>query len=65
MSRKVKIPELTWRYVGDESPEKKAESEKQLDLAYKRIFDLAAQNIKQRKQQKAGKAIKPVKSANK
>ncbi len=40
--RKVIIQELTWHYIGDESPEKRKESEKNLNQAYDLIFKMAA-----------------------
>lgn len=49
MARKVKQLKITYIYAGDESPEKKAESERRLEEAYGIIFDLAAKNIREKK----------------
>jgi len=47
--RKPREPKIVFKYVGDESPEKKKESEKTLEIVYNRLFDIAARNIGKRK----------------
>jgi len=47
--RKVKPIKITYKYVGNESPEKKKESEEALERVFDRIFDKALKNLKERK----------------
>lgn len=49
--RKVKPPKITWKFVGDEK-----EVQERLNRVYDRIFTIAAENIRARKQKEAGKA---------
>lgn len=50
IKRKARPIKTTWKYVGDESPEKRLESEKRLEQAYNIIFDEALQEITKRKE---------------
>lgn len=47
--RKVVPPKLKWKYIGDESPEKRKESEERVKGVYDRIFIAVADNIKKKK----------------
>lgn len=47
--RKVKPIKITYKYVGDESPEKKKEAEKALDEVFDKLFDQAYRNLKEKK----------------
>jgi hypothetical protein len=49
MSRKIKPIKLTWKYIGDESPQKKKESEERLEQAYDILFKEALLQINKRK----------------
>lgn len=50
--RKVVPPKLVWKYVGDESPEKRRESEERVKQVYDRIFSIARINILARRKTK-------------
>jgi len=53
--RKVVPPKLVWKYVGDESPEKRKESEERVRQVYDRIFTVVADNIRKKKLAGSGK----------
>ena len=55
MGRKPKEIKITYKYVGDESPEKKAEAEKRVDEVFDMIFDEAFKRIKEKKASKVTK----------
>jgi hypothetical protein len=38
-------PKIIFKYAGDESTEKRKESEKTLEIVYNRLFDIAAKNL--------------------
>lgn len=46
---KVKIPKITWKYIGDKSPERKKEAERRLADAYNILFKIAAENLRNKK----------------
>lgn len=48
--RTVVKPKITWKFVGDEK-----EAQERLDRVYDRIFTIATENIRARKQKEAGK----------
>jgi len=47
--KKVVKPKIIYKYVGDESPEKKEEAEKIMQEFYFQLFDKAAANLKEKK----------------
>lgn len=47
--RKVVPPKLKWKYIGDESPEKRKESEERVRQVYDRILTAVADNIRKKK----------------
>jgi len=49
MGRKPKKIKVTYKYVGDESPEAKVEAEKRVEEVFDMIFDEAWKNIKEKK----------------
>ncbi len=55
---KVVPPKLVWKYIGDESPEKRRESEERVRQVYDRIFTAVADNIRRKKSAGFGKIKK-------
>lgn len=49
--RVVKPIKITWKYIGDESPQKKKKSEERVEQAYNILFKKALQEINKRKSQ--------------
>lgn len=43
--RKVKKPTITWKYTGDENPEKRLEAEQNLQRVYNRIFNAVREKL--------------------
>ena len=48
--RIAKKPKIKFKYIGDESPEKKIESERILESVYNRIFSKAFDHVRKNKQ---------------
>lgn len=53
--RKVVKPKIIYKYVGDESPEKKQEAEKIMEKFYFSLFDEAAKRLREKKKSKKDK----------
>lgn len=58
--RKVVSPKLKWKYIGDENPERRKESEERVKQAYDRIFTAVADNIRRKKSADFGKIKKNI-----
>lgn len=49
MTRRTKKLKIMWKFVGDESPEKRKESEIRVNQAYNSIFSKAFENLRKNK----------------